>query len=106
MPPATRTGHESRNPADSHGAKCCPHSVIGPAVSGSPNVFLEGLPMLRVGDPGVHSACCASNSWQCAAGSTDVFVNGIPAVRRGDATRHCGGAGAMVNGSTTVFLNG
>jgi uncharacterized Zn-binding protein involved in type VI secretion len=57
-----------------------------PGNRGSPDVSVNGQKVLRIGDPGVHSACCGPNTWNCAAGSATVFVNGIPVVRLGDAT--------------------
>lgn len=93
----------ANNPADSHGAPCCPHSVTGPATDGSPNVFVHGEKALRIGDPGTHSACCGPNTWKAAEGSGTVFVNGIPFTRLGDATGHCGGPGKMITGSGSVF---
>ena len=68
MPAAARVGDLARKPSDSHGNDCCPHDVIGAAVQGSPNVFIEGRAALRVGDPGVHSRCCGPNTWLCAEG--------------------------------------
>ena len=44
---------------------CCPHAV--PLKSGSPNVFAEGIPIGRVGDP----TCTA-----VAQGSPNVYANG------------------------------
>lgn len=104
MPPASHVGNNANCPADSHGKDCCSHSVTGPAVGGSPNVFIHGQPALRVGDPGVHSSCCGSNTWNNDAGSGTVYTNGIPAVRLGDATAHCGGMGRMIEGSGTVGM--
>lgn len=93
----------ANNPVDDHGAPCCPHNVTGPAVDGSPNVFVHGEKALRIGDPGVHSTCCDANTWKAAEGSGTVFVNGIPFTRLGDGTSHCGGPGKMVTGSESVF---
>lgn len=42
MPAAARLGDRSNCPSDSHGNKCCPHNVTGPATEGSPNVFING----------------------------------------------------------------
>jgi hypothetical protein len=39
-------------------------------------------------------------------GSMTVFINGKPAVRMGDQTRHCGGIGAMIEGSPNVIVGG
>lgn len=102
--PACRLGDQANCPADSHGGDCCPHNVTGPAVSASPDVFINGKPALRVGDTGVHSACCGPNTWVCAQGSPKVKVNGIPVVRLGDATTHCGGSGTMIEASGDVFV--
>ena len=55
MPPACRIGDKAHCPRDSHGNTCCAHSVIGPAVSGSPDIIINGRPALRVGDRGRHS---------------------------------------------------
>jgi hypothetical protein len=59
MPPASRVNDKAKCPSDSHGKQCCSHSVTGPAVSGSPDVFINGQPVLRIGDPGEHSSCAA-----------------------------------------------
>jgi uncharacterized Zn-binding protein involved in type VI secretion len=96
MPKACRVGDNAHCPADSHGNTCCSHPVTGPAVVGSPNVLINGQPILRLGDPGVHAACCGPNTWKAAEGSATVKVNGIPVVRLGDKTTHCGGDGKMV----------
>lgn len=104
MHSATRAGDNANCPNDSHGNSCCDHNVTGPATQGSANVRINGRPALRVGDAGVHSDCCGSNTWQNIEGSSKVFINGIPAVRLHDATRHCGGVGKMVEGSSDVFF--
>lgn len=103
MPPITRVGDKARCPNDSHGNDCCSHDVQGPAIQGSPDVFINGKPVLRIGDPGVHSACCGPNTWKTAEGSPTVFINGIPAVRLNDKTVHCGGIGKMIEASPDVF---
>jgi uncharacterized Zn-binding protein involved in type VI secretion len=79
---------------------------MGPAVGGSPNVFVNGRPALRVGDPGIHAACCGPNTWTAAAGSGTVKINGKGAHRMGDADSHCGGSGKMIEGSGNVFSGG
>ena len=63
--PACRLGDQANCPADSHGKNCCSHNVTGPAVTASPDVFINDKPALRVGDTGVHSSCCGSNT--CAS---------------------------------------
>jgi len=106
MPPQSRVGDKGHCPSDSHGNLCCAHSVQGPGTSGSPDILVNGMPPLRIGDPGVHSSCCGSNSWVVAEGSGTVYFNGIPASRRGDQTTHCGGTGALIQGSNDVLTGG
>jgi uncharacterized Zn-binding protein involved in type VI secretion len=78
--------------------------VTGPAIGGSPDVNINGKPALRVGDPGIHAACCGPNSWKAAAGSSGVFINGKAAHRQNDQTTHCGGVGKLIEGSSDVFI--
>ena len=57
----------------------------GPDIQGSPNVFVENMPAVRIGDaiaghgPGVHAGPVM------AEGSPNVFVNNIPVCREGDS---------------------
>ncbi len=104
MAKAGRVGDNAFCPVDSHGCVTCTHSVTGPAVGGSPDVFINGKPALRVGDPGIHSACCGANQWKAASGSSGVFINGRPAHRMGDMTQHCGGVGKLREGSPNVDI--
>jgi uncharacterized Zn-binding protein involved in type VI secretion len=92
--------------ADAHGCTACPHTVTGPAVTGSPSVIINHKPALRMGDKGVHAPCCGPNTWSVAGGSASIVINGKPAVRVGDATNHCGGQGRMVEGSANVLFGG
>jgi uncharacterized Zn-binding protein involved in type VI secretion len=93
-------------PADAHGCPACPHPVVGPGTAGSDNVLTNGLPSLRVGDPGVHAACCGPNSWNAKAGSGTVLINGKPAHRLSDQVKHCGGMGQTITGSPNVETGG
>ena len=104
MPPVCRFGDKARCPRDSHGKKCCSHGVSGPATSGSPDVIVNGRPVVRIGDSGVHRRCCGPNTWRATGGSSCVLVNGIPAVRLGDSTKHCGGKGTMIEASGDVIV--
>jgi uncharacterized Zn-binding protein involved in type VI secretion len=106
MPPQGRLGDKSMVPADSHGCLACPHPAVGPAVAGSPNVFVNKRPALRVGDPGIHAACCGPNTWTAQQGSGTVFINGKAAHRLGDADKHCGGMGKLIEGSGNVIVGG
>lgn len=105
-PPQSRLGDKSQVPADAHGCPGCPHPCIGPATAGSGTVYVNGRPALRVGDPGVHAACCGPNTWSASAGSGTVFFDGLKAHRQGDADSHCGGNGKMIEGSGDVFTGG
>ena len=103
MPPQGRLGDKSQVPADGHGCPGCPHSCIGPATAGSPDVFTNNKPSLRVGDPGVHAACCGPNTWTAAVGSSTVLINNLAAHRLNDMDTHCGGVGKLVEGSPDVI---
>jgi len=104
MPPQARLGDSALIPADAHGCPACPHTATGPAVAGSRNVFVNGLPAVRVNDPGIHSACCGANIWQAKTGSKSVLINGRPAHRLNDLVQHCGGIGRTVQGSHNVIV--
>ena len=106
MPGQGRVGDPAMVPADAHGCVSCPHPGVGPAVSGSGNVMVNHLPALRVGDEGVHAACCGSNKWEAQKGSSTVFINGKAAYRMGDMSKHCGGVGQLKSGSPTVIVGG
>jgi len=106
VPAQSRVGDNSQVGADSHGCPACPHACIGPAVKGSPNVYVNDLPAVRYQDNGLHAACCGSNTWVAANGSDSVYINGLPAHREGDDDDHCGGKGKMVAGSPNVFSGG
>jgi len=104
--PAGRLGDKAMNPGDAHGCPACPHPAVGPAISGSPSVLINGRPALRVSDKGVHAACCGSNRWEAGAGTPRVLINGLPAHRMNDMTAHCGGRGQLIEGSPNVLFGG
>lgn len=106
MPNQSRLGDLAYVPADAHGCPACPHPCTGPAITGSPNVLVNGSSALRITDAGVHAACCGPNMWVVATGSTTVTINDIAAARLGDITAHCGGVGALIMGSTNVITGG
>jgi uncharacterized Zn-binding protein involved in type VI secretion len=66
-------------------------------------VLVNYRPALRVGDKGIHAACCGPNTWEAIAGSATVLINHKPAHRLGDMDKHCGGLGQMIEGSTDVI---
>jgi len=106
MPPQARLGDKSNVPADAHGCPACPHPAVGPAIQGSPDVMVNNRPAVRVGDQGVHMACCGPNMWKAAAGSGTVMINNMAAHRLGDQDTHCGGTGQMIEGSDNVITGG
>lgn len=104
MPGQGRLGDKASVSLDTHGCPACPHPAIGPAIQGSPDVNVNRRPALRVDDPGVHAACCGTNTWTATKGSATVFINGKAAHRMGDQNRHCGGMGELVEGSPNVIV--
>lgn len=66
-----RLGDQAFCAADGHGCPACPHPVVGPATSGSGDVWVNGLSALRDGDPGIHAACCGPNQWSAAGGGSE-----------------------------------
>jgi uncharacterized Zn-binding protein involved in type VI secretion len=100
--PAGRVSDRSLCAADAHGCPACPHPAVGPAIIGSPNVFVNSRPALRQADMGIHQVCCGPNTWTATGGSDTVFINDRPAHRKGDSDRHCGGEGVLIDGSPDV----
>jgi uncharacterized Zn-binding protein involved in type VI secretion len=105
MPGAARLGDKAQVAQDSHGCPACPHPGVGPIVTGSPDVNINGLPAGRVDDLGVHAACCGSNTFVVKKGSSTVYVNGKPLARMQDKTQHCGGSGPIIDGSGDVLID-
>jgi uncharacterized Zn-binding protein involved in type VI secretion len=83
-------------PADAHGSPKDPLPVVGPIVSGSSTVAINGRPAARSGDVGVHAACSGPNVFEIIGGDSEVLIDGRPAARFGDPTRHCGGWGQII----------
>ncbi len=104
MPGQARLGDKSQVPADAHGCPACPHPAVGPAIVGSMDTNCNGRPAIRVGDKGVHAACCGPNMWTATKGSSTVFINNMAAHRLGDDDQHCGGKGQMIEGSANVIV--
>lgn len=100
-----RLGDRAKAPADAHGCPACAHTVVGPIVSGSPNVYIDDRPAARVGDRGVHAACCNQNTFVILTGNPSILINGRPAAmlspdrESGSRTQHCGGQGSVIEGS-------
>ncbi len=104
MPPQGRLGDRASAPIDAHGCPACPHPTIGPAIAGSPTVMVNKRPALRVGDAGIHAACCGPNTWRAQRGCQTVVINAMAAYRLGDASQHCGGIGQLIEGSPNVVV--
>jgi len=104
MQPQSRFSDNSMVPVDTHGHMCCPHECVGPAMTGSPDVYVNMLPALRVTDTGVHAACCGPNTWIAMKGSNVVLYNKLPAHRMFDQDQHCGGPGFMIGASENVYV--
>ena len=93
------------------GDKCTGHDCFPPrkSNSGSPNVFINGIPALRVGDSfETHCCTCEDMPHGChdgtlKSGSSSVYVNGKPLGRIGDSVS-CGGT--VATGSGNVFAEG
>ena len=82
------------------------HSCFGAHVSiaGSPNVFVNGIPVHRVGDGwSVHNCGPSVHGSVLAVGSATVIVNGMGCARIGDKTA-CGTV--LSTGSGNVFAGG
>lgn len=86
--------------SDAHGCPACPHPVVcGAWATSSPTVLINNAPALRVGDLGIHAACCGPNQCEIITGSSQVLIDGRPAARAAShpegpsQTKHCGGFG-------------
>lgn len=74
-------------------------SAGGQILAGSPNVFVNGLPVARIGD-GVQGHGLGEHAGPTMmAGSPNVFVNGIALCREGDSAS----CGHTASGSSDVI---
>ena len=94
MPAVTRVGDNNT------GHDACPPTALS---SASPNVFVNGISVGRVGDPYNPHSCPAHapHVGNIAAGAPHVFINGKAVGRIGDPVS-CGGSVAV--GSPNVFI--
>ncbi|WP_182417785.1 PAAR domain-containing protein [Bartonella sp. HY038] len=76
------------------------------ATSGSPDVFINDIPAVRVGDSYAAHGCptcpAPDHPRKQAEGSPTIFINGRPAARIGDAI-DCGGVSQT--GAPNVFFD-
>lgn len=106
MPGAARVLDHAKADADAHTCPLCPHTPVGPAILGSPTVFINNMPAVRKDDLGMAAPCCGMNMWTAQMGSTTVFINDKAAMRKDDMTKHCGGVGKIIVGSADVIVGG
>ena len=85
--PAARVSDPTTCPVSGHGTS--------PIVSGSPDVFFDGLPVARQGDP---SACGGTLSGNLVP---NVFINGLPVATLGSIGSH---GNVIIGGSGTVII--
>lgn len=98
-------GSKAKQPAARLGDLGSPHGSYPPTpiLGGSPDVFINGRPAARQGDPLVAHAAPKRppHPRQIAEGASSVLINGRPAARVSDAI-DCGGK--LSSGSTTVLI--
>lgn len=106
MPAVTRIGDGTVGTC-SVGLPCCPHGRAGNNGTGSPNVFVNSIPVHRLTDTGPCN-CPHGGTYASTAGSATVFINGLAATRIGDTTtcQGCGLTGSHTAGSPNVFVGG
>ena len=106
MPAVARVSDGTTGTCDI-GLDCCPHGRAGTDNTGSPNVFVNGMPLHRLTDTGPTN-CPHGGTFASTSGSGTVFCNGLPVTRIGDATtcQNCGIVGSHVSGSPNVFVGG
>lgn len=85
-----------------HGLKCCPHTVVGMIISGSPDVKYDGLSVARFGDFTI-SDCphCGGAGGVCIGGAPKNTINGMPGHKKGDPVLEPFGTSITVTGSST-----
>lgn len=84
--PAARQSDQDACPLPGH--------AVNPTVTGSPDVLINGLPTLRIGD---NSACGDT----VAEGMSSILVNGLPIAFLGSSTSH---GGSIITGSGDVVV--
>lgn len=105
MPAAARLGDKAQVDADAHGCPACPHPGVGPIVTASTDVTVNGKGAARQDDLGIHAVCCGPNNFTISKGSPSVYVNGKPFARMNDKAKHCGGTGPIIEGSPDVYID-
>lgn len=75
----------------------------GQITTGSDTVYIDGIPVARIGDSISPHGDGEHSSAEVATGSSSVYVNGIPVARVGDSAT-CGDI--ISSGSGTVDIGG
>ena len=102
-----RLGDAIEGGAHCHGHEHGPQPSPGAFVMGSAKVFVDGKPVVRLGDPGFSPSCCGKQGIILPqAGQGKVFVEQRPVIVRGDRTLHCAiGIGKVQDASDRVVVN-
>ena len=94
-------------PVATVGSLGVPHCTPYTIATGSPNVFVNGLPVATLGSIStphlMYAKKCFPHVAAVSFGSTSVFVNGLPIARLGDPLTLCT---FIATGSPTVFAGG
>ena len=103
MTTGEHSGHK-----DEFGNPLHPPSVITGYISAncSPNVFVNGKALARVGSVTLEQdTCCGSSYGSVFSGSNTVYVNNYPIARNGDTINAHSGSASITGGSSNVFSN-
>jgi uncharacterized Zn-binding protein involved in type VI secretion len=104
MPRVARLTDEHRGICG-HGAPCCPHSVVGTIIEGSPDTNANALPVARLNDNVIHD-CPHCGTGYVSSASDTVIVNGRGVARLGDSVTYPGGGGTITTASPDVIADG
>ena len=104
MPAVARANGADRVLSRTGIGRNCANPVQTVTNEGSPNVFVNGIPVVRQGDQvGTHNASgCSPDTSKLSTYSGTVFVNGKGIGRIGDEYTS---DNTIISGSTTVFAN-
>ena len=100
MPNIARVTDEHKGICD-HGDLCCPHNITGTITQGSPNVYINGLPVARLADMVEHNCPHCGIGW-IVSSSSNINANGIGVAMLGDIVTYPGGSGVITTASDNV----
>lgn len=81
-------------------------TITGSIITGSSNVFINGLGAARTGDITEEFDVCDTGSGTIGQGSLSVFINGKSASRLGDPINPHNGTASITSGSANVYIGG